>query len=207
MGGGGSPTLDQDNFWFGDDDGNEAGNTFLGAKNSNQTLTVNTNYRWRVGVGNSGTKSASGLQLQFEYNRLGAGWNPVNAASSVIRMQPTANLTEGNDCTERLAGPQAFDGTNAGQEDNDGLTGSNNLAAGDEQEADFCLQVRSADVDDADTIEVRVTNAGTPLDSYPGTHATITVDKPAGRIMSSLVNAGGLASDGGLAGPGGGLAG
>lgn len=178
--GGGSPTLDQDNYWFGDDDAGEATNTLAGSKNTGRSHGTGSAFRVRFGVGNSGTKQASGLQLQLEYNRNSLGWNAVNASSSVVQMIASTHLTEGNDvATERLAGPRTFDSTNAGQEDGDGLTGSNNLANGDEQEADFSYQVIDGDVNDADTIELRVTNAGTVLDSYPGTHATITVVKAA----------------------------
>lgn len=175
----GQPTFNLDNFWFGDDDGtDETDNTFLGSKNSNQTLNVDTNYRIRVGVSNTGAK-ADAIQLQLEYNHNSGGWNPVNASSSVVQMAASTKLTEGNDCTERLAGAQTFDSSNAGQEDNDGLTGSNSLGINAEQEADYCFTIVSGDVVDTDTIELRVTDAGLPLDNYNQT-PTITVNEPAG---------------------------
>jgi hypothetical protein len=183
-GGGGSPTLNLELFWFGDDDGtNESDNTFLGAKNSNQTLPADVNYRFRVSVSNTGTKSASGLQLQLEYNYDGGGWNPVNASSSIVRMSASTKLTEGSSCSERLAGAQTFDTTNAGQEDNDGLTATNNLSNGEEQEADYCFQIRSGDVAAGKNIVLRVTNAGTPLDNY---NQTPTVTIAAGAITIPL---------------------
>jgi hypothetical protein len=187
--GGGAPTLNEELFWFGDDDGtDETDNTFLGAKNSNQTLLTDTNYRYRTSVSNTGTKQAGGLMLQLEYNHKGGGWNAVDGASNVVRMAASTKLVEGNDCTERLAGAEVFDGTNAGQEDNDGITGANNLGdTPNEQEADFCFTIISGDVDDADTIVLRVSDAGAPLDNYNQV-PTITVSEPAVVAVTPLVN-------------------
>jgi hypothetical protein len=185
--GGGAPVLNFELFWFGDDDGtDETDNTFLGAKNSNQTLLTDTNYRFRVSVSNTGTKAVNGLMLQLEYNHEGGGWNAVDDVSSVVIMSASTKLVEGNDCTERLAGAQAFDGTNAGQEDVDGLTGGNNLAANNEQEADYCFQIVSGDVANAETIVLRVTDAGTPLDNDNQT-PTLTVSEP---IPPTTINLG-----------------
>lgn len=172
------PLLNLDNFWFGDDDGtDETDNTFLGIKNSNQTLDVDTNYRFRVGVSNTGAKDATVL-LQLQYNLNTLGWNNVTGSSSVVRMSASTKLAEGDDCTERLAGAYAFDGTNAGQEDNDGITGSDIIAfsPNTEQEADYCFTIISGDVDDADTITLRVVSTATPLDNYNQT-PTITVSE------------------------------
>lgn len=176
-----SPILNEELFWFGDDDGtNEADNTFLGIKNSNQTLLVNKNYRYRTSVSNTGDKDGNNVQLQLEYNLGGGGWNPVNAGSSVVRMAASTKLTEGNNCTERLAGAQTFDGTNGGQEDGDGLTGTLvDLAISNEFEADFCFTIISGDVVDTDSIVLRVTNVGTPLDNY-NQIPTIIVSEPGG---------------------------
>ena len=165
------PIHDQTAFRGRNDDGTEVTATWKAAENTNWTQLVDTNFRVRFAISNTGTASIGNGQLQ--YNRNGAGWNNVTGASSVVRSSASSMgdvLT-----TKQLAGGTgAFE---AGETDvTNGIAsfGSGGLDAGKHTEDEFCVQIRSADVVDADSVQLRVINTTSGvLESYTQT-PTIT---------------------------------
>ena len=106
---------------------------------------------------------ARGIEdLQVEYLN-GAGWNDVNAASSVVRAWASPNVADGADTTQQV-GSGTFVTPNAGFDEVNGLAGGTSLdfSGSDEVEVEYCVQIRSAVVSDTDTIQLRVKG----LDSY-----------------------------------------
>jgi hypothetical protein len=197
--------------WQFANDGTESGSTLIDSPNTNQTLDVDTIYHFRIGFWNNDSDTWKNAIVQLQYNYESGGFLPVNATSSVVRSAPTSGLVDGADSTQRITA-FSFDGTNEGQDEVDGVAGGPNADfINNGGEAVFAFTIRSADVSDAETIVLKITDADAveDLDVYEQTDPTITVNKEAvsGRIMSSLASGGGLASDGGIAGKGGGLAG
>ena len=155
------------------DNGNETAATWKAVADANWTQKVDENFRVRFVVQETAGISASDRTFQLEYNRNGGGWNDVNASSSVVRSWASAVVGDGADTTQQIgsgtpvgANNDAFDGV-------DGLAGSTNLdfSGSDEVELEYCLQIRSVDVANDDTIELRVKG----LDAYTST-PTATVN-------------------------------
>lgn len=210
-------TFDQDAFAGRCDNGSETGATWKQADgtcgtiiiNGDWTQLVDENFRVRFVVQETAGNSQTNFKENLEYNLASAGWNTVTETSAVVRMFTSGNFAHGDDTTQQV-------GSGTFLTDNDGMNETNppastmvpDYAGNDETEFEFCVQIRSGDVTDAQTLELRVTFDGTVFDTYTNI-PIITVDEPAptGRIMSSLTGAGGLAGEGGIAGPGGGLAG
>lgn len=155
-------------------DGTEAGSTAIAAENANFSQAVNTTFQIRFHLGelSNGTDS---IGWQLQYNKNGAGWLDVNASSLVVRSTGSVNLTDLADCTERLTNTGTFVADNDGVEDVDGLTGSKLAWTLLNWEVLYSIQIRSADVVNGDSIQLRVVKqGGTPLDVYTNT-PTVTV--------------------------------
>lgn len=147
-------------------------------------LDVNVRLRYSYHV-EAGDQDDQVPQLQYDLNSTGTFAN-VNASSSVARSSASANFAEGDDTTDHgvtvVAG--TFHGDNDCMDEDDGAAGGavNDLSStGDNYViAEFCFQLREADLADNDAIEFRVTNAGTAFNSYPSPHANCTIDLSAG---------------------------
>lgn len=173
-------TFDQDAFRGRNDDGSETTATWKAAANTNWTQNVDENFRVRFVIQETGGVSESNFSEDLQYNLNGAGWNDVDdSASLVVRMSLSANFAHGDDTTQQI-------GAGTFLSNNDGMNETNppgsgmvpDYAGNDETEFEFCVQIRSADVVDADTIQLRVTNNGTALNTYTNT-PTITVSEAA----------------------------
>lgn len=147
------PDVSQTGFRGRNDDGSETTATWIAATNTNWTQDTDVNFRVRFLISCDAASITSAYQLQ--YNRNGAGWNNVNGSSSVVRSSGSANLTDGADTTQQI-GSGTFTADNNGVDDVDGATGSSTFTAGDEIETEHCIQIRSADVSDGDTIQLRL---------------------------------------------------
>lgn len=173
-----NPAFDQDSFRGRNDDGSESAATWKAAVNINWTQTVDENFRVRFLIQETAGHAGSNQEMQLQYNLNAAGWNNVNAASSVVRSF-AGQLVEDGDTTQQI-GAGTFLTPNGGQDEVDGITAVNamDFAGSDEVEAEFCVQIIGADVSDADTVELRCLRDGIVLDAYTNT-PSITVDKPA----------------------------
>jgi hypothetical protein len=157
----GTPSLDQDSFAF-YNDGTEAAATLIGSVNANPTLGVGITYGARFLVQNVGTASLTNIDLEFQYNKNGAGWNNITTTSSVIQAVNSANLTNGADCTQRIGAGTFFVNNDGVTED--GISGGNNLDLpnGQETETLLAFQIVAADVVNGDTIQLQLTRDGGP---------------------------------------------
>ncbi|MCH9046449.1 MAG: hypothetical protein IIA40_10120 [SAR324 cluster bacterium] len=187
-----SPILNQDGFRGRNDDGSESAATWKAALNTDWTQAVDENFRIRFLVTETGGAASNNVQPQLQYNLNSAGWNDVNATSLVARSSLSPNFAEGDNTTQQL-GAGTFITPNSGMDEDEGLAGeANNIdfAGNDEVEVEFCLQIRGADVVDSDTLQFRVTNAGTLLDNYNQT-PTVTVSEGAVFDESATISADG----------------
>ena len=155
-----TPNYDQDSYaWY--NDGTESGSTIIGTANTSQTLNADTTYliRFLIQEDNGGTGNNNSFQLEYDVNNSGT-WNNVTSTSNSVRAVASGNLTEGGNTTQRL-GAGTFITTNAGVDSGDGAAGNISFAGNDEAEVLYAVQLRSADLSNNDTVQLRVQTINT----------------------------------------------
>ncbi len=199
----------------------DAGDT---AFNTGWTQTTGQLIRFRmvvkqtVGTAVNHNNLVTEFILQYENATAGGGFLDVGAVgggSEDVDFAAATGFADGDNTAQVIGSGTNVAGdsmeTNAAS---DSITFSEETS-GQECEIEVSVIVNAAQVTDGDVINFRLlfsdNNEAPPATQLNAeTNApTLTVDKPAasGRIMSSLVGAGGLAGEGGIAGIGGGIAG
>ena len=181
------------------DDGNETTATWKATQNTTWSQAINTNFRVRFEVQETAACAGANKVWQVQYNRGGAGWVNVSATSNVIRSSASPNLADAANLTDQLTvGTGTFQGATGFDEVN-GQAGGNSMdvAASGHAEAEFCVQVRGADVIAGDTIQMRITDAGTAFAAYDATASFtvsdgVTVGAIGGGICPSQLSMGGF---------------
>lgn len=148
----------QTDFRGRNDDGSETTATWKAAQNTNWSQNVDENFRVRFqlrvkeGSVESGILSATRLQ----YRRNGGSWTDVSATSLVVRASASPNVVDGAATTDQLTG--GFGSFLGGAFDEDSGLASGPSAAWDtgHGELEYCVQIRSADVANGDTVELRL---------------------------------------------------
>ena len=165
------------------DDGSQTAATWIEALNTDWYQPWDENFRLRFVVAETAGGDAKNPDVHFQYNLNGGGWNDVTTSSSVLRAFASSNYAEGDDTTQQI-GSGTFVSPNSGMtEDGEALTSATINTS--EIEVEGCFQVRSADVSQDDTIEIRATidaaaPAGTP------TLPTITVGADKARTGTAV---------------------
>lgn len=177
--------LTQASFRGRNDDGSESAATWKAAADTNWSQPVDENFRVRflVQETGAGTAGSSDTTFELQYNLGGAGWNNVTGSSSVVRSSASSSVADGADTTQQV-GSGTFVSPNSGFDEVDGVCGGAALdfAGDDEVEVEFCVQIRSADVNNSDTIQLRVTyNTGTAL-TYSQTPTVTVVEANEGTV-------------------------
>src|SRR3990167_10258780 len=170
-----------------EDDGNETTANWIALQNTNWTQAVDVNFRVRFEVQETAACAGNNKAWQLQYNLAAAGWVTVDGASSVVRSSASPNLADAANLTDQLtAGTGAFQGATGFDEVN-GAAGGNSMdvAASGHAECEFCVQIRSADVADGQTLQLRITDAGNALAAYTDT-PTITVSEPQSQAPRSM---------------------
>ncbi len=183
----GATTREQTSFRLRDDDGSESAATFRQAINIDDTLTVDTNFRVRFGITHAGM--IGDVTGQLQYNLASAGWNNVDASSSVVQSVASPNVADNATITEQLNQGNTFVGntTPTGLFDEvDGLVSSQTIDVTEETEMEFCFTIISGDVTDLQTLQLRVSHNGAALTTYTQT-PTITVSEPAGAKATGII--------------------
>ena len=171
---------DQTDFRAYDNDGSESGSTARAAENTNWTDSPDRHIVVRFAVENNGGASKTITTPRLEYNKNSGGWNAVTAASSNVRVVGSGNnrhLTDHGSTTARIVATGTFTAGTIGV--NDGDLPSKTISNGEYTNFVWSIFIRAADVADTDTIQLRVTDGGTALDSYTQT-PTITIAKTPG---------------------------
>ena len=107
--------------------------------------------------------------------------NDVNGVSSVVRSFASSYVADAAD-TVQLIGSGAHVEPNDGFDEANGESGGADLdgSGSDEVELEFCLQIRSADVSNGQTLQLRIVEGdATVLGTYTNT-PTITVIEAGG---------------------------
>jgi hypothetical protein len=172
---------DQDEFQGRDDDVALNSATFNGGggNNGNWTQLVNVNFRIRYVIQETAGGAQGNQNFTLFFDHEGAGYVEWTTATP-IQPAPTTQYAQGDTTTQVLGAGTYVAGNSEGGVDDNEDTGNIDYAANEEAEVEFCCTIDSAQVNDGDTIAVRVYESdGTALGSYTQT-PTITVDKPAG---------------------------
>lgn len=157
-----TPSIDQQSFRGRNDNGTETTATWKANANVNWSQNVDENFRVRFLLQEDNGGVESNFTAQLQYNLNSGGWNNVTGASNVVRASASPNVTDGADCTQQI-GSGTFITNNDGFDEVDGASGGANLdfAGSDEVEVEFCVQIRSADVANNDTVQLRIAGADT----------------------------------------------
>lgn len=172
------------------DNGNETTATWIATQGTDWTQAVDANFRIRFEIQEGANCGGNNKVWRMQYNLASAGWVDCSATSSVVRASASPNLADGAATTNQLTGGsgtfQGGSGTTGGFDEGDCNAGgaTMDLAALGHCEPEFCVQIRSADVTDAQTLQLRVTDAGTAIASYTDT-PTITVSEPLPEITGT----------------------
>ena len=172
------------------DDGNETTATWKDVAGADWTQKVDTNFRIRFVIQEGANCAGNNKVWRLQYNLAGAGWVDCSASSIVVWASASGNLADGAATTDQLAGTGTFQGgspTTGGFDEGDCNAGgaSMDLAALGHCEPEFCVQIRSADVTNGQTLQLRVTDAGTAIAAYTDT-PTITVNEPSAAISGTI---------------------
>lgn len=161
------------------DDGNETTATWKAAQNTNWTQAVDVNFRVRFQMQEGAACAGNNIVWRLQYNLNSAGWVDGSATSSVVRASASPNLADAANLTDQLTGGTGtFQGATGFDEVDCNAGGASmDVVASGHAEAEFCVQIRSADVTDGQTVQLRVTDAGTAIASYTQT-PTITISDP-----------------------------
>lgn len=161
------------------DDGNETTATWKANQDVNWTQAVDTNFRIRFQLQEGAACAGANKVWRMQYNKNSAGWVDCSASSLVVRASASPNLADGANLTTQLTGGTGtFIGlTGFDEVDCNAGGASMDVAASGNSECEFSVQIRSADTVNGDSVQLRVTDAGTAIASYTST-PTITVSAP-----------------------------
>ena len=173
------------------DDGNETTATWKDIEGADWTQVVDTNFRIRFVIQEGAACGGNNKVWRLQYNLASAGWVECSATSSVVRAAASGNLADGAATTDQMtAGTGTFQGgtsTTGGFDEGDCNAGgaSMDIAASGQCQPEFCVTIRSGDVANAQTLQLRVTDAGSALAAYTDT-PTITVSEPGVKIPVAM---------------------
>lgn len=172
-------TLTQTSFRFRNDDGSEAGASWLAAENTAPTIYANKDYRVRFLVTESGGTAWTGGTATLYYSTDGTNYAAAGAGTPIIAAGSKWYAT-GDNSTEQITSAGTFTAANDGMV-SDGLSGTVTIGASEEAEIEYCFRVQhgGTGVKDRDVIYLKVYNDTSELDAYTNV-ASFTLRAPGG---------------------------
>ena len=163
--------------------------------NTNWTQDVDDNFRIRFSIDPESGDLVQDFTAQLEYNLASAGWNDVTSSSDVVKVVDDGNTIAdgadiGSDATpdgNKIYTGASFDFAfiTGEYDDGNGETEETTRPSSSWTEFEFCCQIISGDVTDAQTLQLRITYGANSTDradeefaSYTNT-PTITVNEEA----------------------------
>jgi hypothetical protein len=168
--------------WRGKNDTGTGANTtdWIAAQNTGWSQAADVNFRVRFRGGD--TAGASGTwttpQLQYQLTPSGGspgGFNDVTGSSSVVRATASPNVADNAATSTQLTGGSGGAFVAGSFDEADGAVGSISLGASGNSEVEYCVQIRSADVANDDTVELRVLIGGAAPAVEANGHPSLTV--------------------------------
>lgn len=157
------------------EDGTESGAAIIGSIDTDISRTVGNIFQIRLEIAVTGM--ALNIAPSLRYSHEGGAFLQVNGSSLVVQSIASGDLTDDEDTTERLAGPNAFVTGSVDEADGVALTVNVDNSPAENTEILFSITIIDGDVLDLETIDFRLYNVSTQFDSYLVT-PRITVDKP-----------------------------
>lgn len=146
---------EQQQFIGYNDNGNESGSTAIAAVNTNWSQNVDANFRIRFTVkANAGTGGSSPIAATLWYSLNGGAWTQVTSSSSVVRLFTSANVADATATTQRISSGGFASGTvqtTSSASGSSSITSAGNPVTEDE----WCVQIRGADVNNGDTVQLK----------------------------------------------------
>ncbi len=144
------------------DDGTEATATWIVALNTNWTQDSNKNFRVRFTLqADAGVTNVTPISPSLYYSLNGGAYTQVTSSSNVVRLFTSANVTDATATTQQISGGLGLTYL-AGSVQTTSSTGVSRAVSGgvhvDEDE--WCLQIRTVDVANSDTITLQERSAG-----------------------------------------------
>lgn len=171
----------QEAFRWRDDDGDEAGATFLQAQNVNHTIgtgDLDANIRLRFGMANTGGTAETDLwQLEAQINGSGGFTDVDDVSTNGARSSASANVGEGDATTAQLTGLSGSF-VAGGIDETDGSE-SFTVGAAEHTEEEFVFQPRSAELSGGDFIDFRLRIVAGTTVTYTNT-PRLTISAAAG---------------------------
>lgn len=192
-----NPAFTQLTFRLRNDNGNETTATWRQTQGTDDTLSVNTNYRCRFRIDETASRAWSNKTWNLRFSHNGGAY--VQAADGqAVKLVLSGNFAQGDDCTTQLTG-----GTGTFVTDNNGMCESagalNSGAAGQLFEVEFCFQIDSSIAANNDTIALRIYDGTAALAAYTDSPLitvsnTTTTHQPTATLSgaSSLTAVGGV---------------
>lgn len=180
-GGMATPTMDQEDFQWFNDDGNEATSTSAAAINTNLTAVDldggNVDFQIRIVCKETGAAANNNYTDQFESDlNASATWESVTTTENGDGcLVVSTNLTDLGETTQRVGGG-TFLTPNDGQS-TDGSPGGTSCDFVGSDETEFVISIRfvAASLNDADTVDIRLRD----VDTRTGANARIAFTKTA----------------------------
>jgi len=180
------PTMEQHSIQVFNDDGTDETDSTskagVGVDITGQALDENLLVRFLIKETAGNANNNYGVQLEIRLN--GGTYQSVTDLSTIGRSSASTKLVDKDDTTQRI-GSGTFVATNEGQDEVDGATGKAGMAGNDEVEFVFCFQIRSADVNGGDNVEVRC--AAADIDTYTDPEIKITITGGAPDVLQAQV--------------------
>jgi hypothetical protein len=173
------PNVINDAFRGGYDDvvGGITSQSPIAAVDTNWTQAVDTKFHVVMLATETAGGDATSYNFRLEYNLNSGGWNDVTTSTPIQAVAPT-NCTTADASSYGTTALTTGATIQATQYDTDGTDSATVSINNASIEYTTCVQIDSAQVANNDTIQLRLTNAGTALDADT-TIPTITVSEAA----------------------------
>jgi hypothetical protein len=163
---------DQDAFRFRNDDGDEAGASWMAGTNTDVgsgegfTEGADKDFRIRLVIEATGAVEEH-HQYRLQYSLNGGTWTNVTPTSSVVRSVLSANFDDEDPTTQQISTGSFVAGE---MDENEGLTDTITELEDQKTEHEYMCRMLAADVGPGDAIDLRVVKSvGGTLDTYTET--------------------------------------
>lgn len=155
-------TYDQDGFRIRKDDGDEITATWYANLNTNASVPVDIPFRVRL-VGELSSGTSGSLQAVAQYSLNGTDWTTITTSSDFVKAVNSPNVTNDEPTTQQLSAPAGYVANSICE---DGSSPAALLATSQKTEPEFVLQLVGASLTHEQTVQIRMINVATPLNTY-----------------------------------------
>lgn len=187
------------------DDGSESGSTLLGSNGDDRSINVGTSNRIRIRFVIEETADSKNetnyYTLWLNHSQGGSGWEQADTSTTAVQLiSSTQSVTDGTVTTERLGYTSGGPTWTAGAycDDNDAAHGV--ALKYTYTEVEFCIYVDGSVVANNDTINLRVYNGTSALDTYDDEPVITVIESTTDNLTGSDVTNGTTTVDAGTLG-------